>query len=265
MWKATSSVFVALSFCVITPREKGAISMRRRSTSLGLLKSLLQNYLLGGSCWHDCGWYLRETFQEVCLMAKSILTDELWSRLEPLIPKPKGDRHVQYAGRKPTEPRRIVTGILFVLQTGVPWRSLPATTDFPSGHTCLRHLRRWQKQGVWQALFELLLAELQGVHRIDWYRALVDSASLRAPCGGEKTGPNPTDRRKVGSKHHLLTDAQGIPLAVTLTGANRHDVTQLLPLVDKVPPVRGKPGAPRFRPERVQADRAYDSGPHRKA
>ena len=87
----------------------------------------------------------------------------------------------------------------------------------------------------------------------------------RAPCGGAKTGPNPTDRRKLGSKHHLLTDANGIPLACTLTGANRHDVTQLLPLLDSIPHVKGKRGAPRFRPKHVQGDRAYDSEPHRKA
>ena len=90
------------------------------------------------------------------------------------------------------------------------------------------------------------------------------SASLRAPCGGAKTGPNPTDRRKLGSKHHLLTDGRGIPLACTLTKANRHDVTQLLPLLDKVPRVKGQPGAPRCRPQHVQGDRAYDSEPHRK-
>jgi transposase len=196
-------------------------------------------------------------------MAKPILPDDLWKRSEPLIPKPNENRHVQFAGRKPTEPRRIVTGILFVLKTGVPWRSLPATADFPSGFTCLRHLRQWQRSGVWQCIFETMLAELQAKHKIDWYRALVDSASVRAPCGGDKTGPNPTDRRKLGSKHHLLTDANGIPLAVILTEANRHDVTQLLPLLDKVPRVRGKRGAPRCRPDHVQGDRAYDSEPHR--
>src|SRR5213076_496060 len=96
-------------------------------------------------------------------------------------------------------------------------------------------------------------AELQARHKIDWYRTLVDSASVRAPCGGAKTGPNPTDRRKLGSKHHMLTDA------------NRHDVTQLLPLLDGIPHVKGKRGAPRFRPKHVQGDRAYDSQPHRKA
>jgi hypothetical protein len=109
----------------------------------------------------------------------------------------------------------------------------------------------------------MLLADLQATHKIDWYRAIVDSSSVRAPCGGDKTGPNPTDRRKLGSKHHLITDANGIPLAVILTEANRHDVTQLIPLIDKIPHVKGQRGAPRYRPDRVQGDRAYDSESHR--
>jgi transposase len=69
----------------------------------------------------------------------------------------------------------------------------------------------------------------------------------------------------LGSKHHVLTDAQGIPLAAEVTAANTHDVKQLLPLVEQVSPVRGKPGRPRKRPDRVQGDRAYDSEPHRRA
>lgn len=71
------------------------------------------------------------------------------------------------------------------------------------------------------------------------------------------------DRRKNGSKHHVLTDGRGTPLAATVTAANRHDVTQLLPLVDAVPAVRGKRGRPRRRPEALYGDRAYDSDPHR--
>ena len=86
-------------------------------------------------------------------------------------------------------------------------------------------------------------------------------------CGpwaaGKKTGPNPTDRGKPGSKHHVLTEANGIPLSAILTGANRHDVTQLLPLAEAVPPVRGQRGRPRRRPQRLYADRAYDSRQHR--
>jgi transposase len=71
------------------------------------------------------------------------------------------------------------------------------------------------------------------------------------------------DRRKNGSKHHLAVDAGGVPLAAVLTGANRHDVTQLIPLVDAIPPVRGLPGAPLRKPEVLMGDRAYDSDGHR--
>ena len=83
--------------------------------------------------------------------------------------------------------------------------------------------------------------------------------------GGDQTGPNPTDRRKNGSKHHVITDANGLPLATVLTGAHRNDVTQLLVLVEAIPPVAGRVGHPRFRPDRVQGDRGYDSEPHRHA
>jgi transposase len=82
--------------------------------------------------------------------------------------------------------------------------------------------------------------------------------------GGSKTGPSPVDRGRNGSKHHLLVDATGIPLAFTLTGGNRNDVTQLLPLIDGVGPVTGKPGRPRRRAERVLADRGYDHDKYRR-
>jgi transposase len=80
--------------------------------------------------------------------------------------------------------------------------------------------------------------------------------------GGGATGPSPVDRARNGSKHHLLVDATGIPLAWTVTGGN--DVTQLVPLVERVPPVRGKVGRPRCRPERITADRGYDHDKYRR-
>lgn len=82
---------------------------------------------------------------------------------------------------------------------------------------------------------------------------------------GAETGSSPVDRGRAGSKHHLLTDGAGLPLAITLTGGNRHDVTQLLPLIDAVPVIRGKRGHPFTRPRRLYADRAYDSEQHRQA
>src|SRR4051794_33105184 len=81
---------------------------------------------------------------------------------------------------------------------------------------------------------------------------------------GALTGPSPVDRARTGSKHHLLTDSRGIPLAISLTGGQRNDVTQLLPLIDGVGPVRGKIGRPRERAERLIADRGYDHDKYRR-
>src|SRR4029077_14572982 len=82
--------------------------------------------------------------------------------------------------------------------------------------------------------------------------------------GGSATGPSPVDRARTGSKQHLLVEATGIPLAWALTGGNRHDVTQLIPLLDRVPPVRGRVGGPRRRPQRLSADRGYDYDKYRR-
>ena len=82
--------------------------------------------------------------------------------------------------------------------------------------------------------------------------------------GGSETGPSPVDRGRPGSKQHLLVDATGIPLAFSVTGGNRNDVTQLIPLLDAVPAVGGRPGRPRRRPDSVLADRGYDHDKYRR-
>lgn len=82
--------------------------------------------------------------------------------------------------------------------------------------------------------------------------------------GWPKTGPSPIDRAHTGSKHHVLTDAHGTPLAVSLTGGNRNDVTQLIPLLEAIPPVRGRVGRPRRRPDCLLADRGYDHDKYRR-
>jgi len=185
-------------------------------------------------------------------MAAPLLLDELWELIRP-----------HWGGRPPIDDRKALTGIIFVLKSGIPWQMLPQEMGCGSGMTCWRRLRDWQKAGVWDTVKQLLLDHLREADKLDFSRAAVDSASVRAFGGGEKTGPNPTDRRKPGSKHHVVTDANGIPLKTKTTAANRHDVTQLVPLIDEIPPVAGKPGRPRQRPGEVYADRAYDSEPHR--
>lgn len=82
---------------------------------------------------------------------------------------------------------------------------------------------------------------------------------------GELTGASPVDRGRPGSKHHLLVDGAGIPLVVAVSAANRHNLGLLLPLVRTVPPVRGKRGRPRQRPDCIVADRGYDSRAHSEA
>jgi len=114
-------------------------------------------------------------------MAKTFVSDELWSMIEPLIPvKPRRTRNT---GRYPTPDRACLTGILFVLLTGIQWEHLPQEMGCGCGMTCWRRLRDWQQAGVWQKLHEKLLAHLQAADKIDWSRAVVDSSSIRAVGG----------------------------------------------------------------------------------
>ncbi|MFF4911316.1 IS5 family transposase [Streptomyces sp. NPDC001260] len=191
-----------------------------------------------------------------------IVPDELWARIEPLLPVVP--RRADHPGRRRLDDRKVLSGILFVLYTGIPWEFLPQELGFGSGMTCWRRLRDWNDAGVGQRLHESLLAELHAAGALDWSRAVIDGSHVRAMKGGPKTGPSPVDRARTGSKHHLITEAHGIPLAASLTGGNRNDVTQLMPLIEAVPPVRGRRGRPRRRPDRIYADRGYDHDKYRK-
>lgn len=118
-------------------------------------------------------------------MPQPLLDDALWKRIEPLLPKRRA-RNRQYAGRAPIPDRAVLTGILFVLRSGIPWRMLPREMGCGSGITCWRRLVRWQRAGVWKRLHVALLTELRQRGRLDLARAIVDSASLRAMRGGKK-------------------------------------------------------------------------------
>src|ERR1700727_2786956 len=193
---------------------------------------------------------------------KPLVTDELWEKLDPLLPAAP-PRRFRFPGRKPLDHRKIMTGILFVLKTGIAWDDLPADLGCGCVKTCRHYLQLWDQAGVWTKLHALLLAELNGADKIDWRRALIDGSYVKAPEGGEDTGPNPTDRSKSGSKHHVMTDAQGIPLAATVTAANVNEVTQVFDVLASMPPVGGKPGPKREKPDRLQGDAGYDSEPVR--
>ncbi len=143
-------------------------------------------------------------------MAKPLLDDELWNLLEPLLPAPK-PRRARYPGRKPISNRQALTGILFVLKTGIPWEELPQELGCGSGMTCWRRLRDWQAAGVWQHIHEALLAKLQAEDRIDWSRTIVDSSAVRAVHGGKKQGRIPPTKRKRGANTTSLRMRKAFP------------------------------------------------------
>jgi transposase len=194
-------------------------------------------------------------------MAKPLLPDALWIRIEPLLPRPK-PRRFRFPGRKPIGNREALTGILIVLKTGIHWEDLPCEMGCGSGMTCWRRLAEWTEAGVWSKLQELLLAGLEYAGKIDWSRATIDTSHVRARVG-ERTGPSPVDRRKTGSKHFVVTDRGGIPLATTPTAADDPDARKLEHAIDSITPVRRKPGRPKQRPRELNPDRAFDLDPHR--
>src|SRR4051812_41528727 len=172
-------------------------------------------------------------------MAKPVRDERLWGLIAPLLPRrePRRSRRGLRMGREPVGDRQALTGILFVLKTGIPWEYLPAEMGCGSGMTCWRWLRDWYQAGVWRQLHQVLLERRAEADRIDWERAAVDSAAVPAPGGPNK---NPTDRGKQGTKRHLVVDAKGIPLAVIISVANVHDSKKMLHAIDAIEPIRTK-------------------------
>ena len=119
-------------------------------------------------------------------MAKELVPDDLWAVVAPLLPAHRARPGTR--GRPPVPDRAALTGILFVLKSGIPWEMLPAEMGCGSGMTCWRRLRDWHKAGVWQTLHEVMLAKLEAAHLIDWSRASIDSVSVRAKGSPRKKG-----------------------------------------------------------------------------
>lgn len=123
-------------------------------------------------------------------MPKPLVPDELWQIVQPLLPA-RPDTHrrrsrFRRGGRPPVDERAILGGILFVMRTGIPWKDLPAELHCGCGMTCWRYLRDWQRAGVFRKLHALLLDRLNAQEKLDWSRAVADSASVRAVFGGRR-------------------------------------------------------------------------------
>ncbi|MFD3720029.1 IS5 family transposase [Streptomyces sp. NPDC058674] len=196
-------------------------------------------------------------------MSADLVPDDLWERVAPLLPG-RPARRFRYPGRLPVDDRAALRAIVYVLCKGVSWRDVPTGQLGCSGVTAWRRLRDWTEAGVWPRLHEVLLAELRVAGLLDMDDASIDASHVRALKRGDHTGPSPVDRARPGSKHHLIVDRHGTPLVVSLTSGNRHDVTQLMPLIDAIPRIRGLRGRPRHRPRRLFADRGYDFDKYRR-
>jgi transposase len=189
-------------------------------------------------------------------MATAQMPAEFMDELEPHLPpeEPVGPQ----GGRPTVNHWTVMKVIWYVLATGCRWADVPPEMGC-SGRTAHRRLRHWEELGIWDRLHLHLLKLLRKNHQLDPHTAIVDSVIVRAFGGGEATGPSPVDRRKPGTKHTLLVDSHGVPLAIRTTGANASDQKQLIPIVMDFPKVGGQPGRPKELPDTVVADRGYDN------
>ncbi len=121
-------------------------------------------------------------------MAFTLVPDRLWNEIEPLLPR---ERPKPNGGRPPVDNRACLTGIVYVLRTGMPWRFVPAELGCGSGVTCWRRLRDWTKAGVWPRIHEKLLGRLGRRGRLDASLVIMDSASVRAVLGGRTPARTP--------------------------------------------------------------------------
>lgn len=161
-------------------------------------------------------------------------------------------------GRRPIAHEVVLKVIWYVLTVGCRWKDILPEMGC-SGETARLRLKCWQEAGVWQQIHQRLLQELKRRGVLELETAIVDSVQVRALGGGDRSGPSPVDRRKLGTKYTLLVEARGVQLAVQAVAANVSDHCQILSTVIRFPEIRGTPGRPRRHPQTLLADAGYDS------
>jgi transposase len=189
-------------------------------------------------------------------MATGLMPVEFFEVAKPLLPK---EKPVGAKGGRPRILNEVALRVIwYVLTTGIRWQDVLLEIGC-SGRTAHRRLREWQALGIWGALHAKLLELLNGAGKLALEIVVIDSTQVPAPGGGEETGPNPTDRGKTGSKHTLMVDGNGVPLALHTSGSNSSDQVEIIPIVVEFPKVKGKPGRPKEHPGEAYADRGYDN------
>ena len=147
------------------------------------------------------------------------IPDDLWLEIAPILGEEK--KRPRTRGRAPVPFRKVLDGILYVLRTGCQWKALPG--EYGSGSTCHRRFQQWVEEGreirkdMDQASPEIRRCQGNQVEV-----AVVGLELCQGTFRGDSTGPNPTDRGKLGTKRHILTDQRGTPLSAVITGANQY-------------------------------------------
>lgn len=177
--------------------------------------------------------------------------ESLWLAVEPLLPEIKTSKR----GRPAECNRKMFFAIFYVLRTAMQWKALPRCLGAAS--TVHDRFQQWVKAGVFYRLWESGLLQLHVEDALNWEFQSIDGCQTKAPLGGEAVGANPTDRAKGGVKRHLLTEANGLPVGLVVTGANVHDVTKVEEVLQTMPLLPPLPDDE--QEQHFCADKGYDS------
>jgi len=181
------------------------------------------------------------------------IIEAVWAAVEALLPRRPVDDHPLGCHRPRIADKVCFAGIVYRLALGCSW--VDAGRLVGVGQATLRRRRdEWIAAGVFDALVEEALAGYDRIRGLDLSEVSVDGSMHKAPCGGEGTGPNPTDRAKKGFKWSIASEAAGIPIGWAIDGANRHDIRLLGPTLDTVT-ARGL----HLDIETLHLDRGYDA------
>jgi transposase len=151
--------------------------------------------------------------------------------------------------------RQCADAIFYVLRTGCQWQALDQT-NLCAHSTAHDRFQEWVKAGVFLKLWQTGVEQFDDLCGIDWDWLAMDGAMTKAPLGGEKTGPNPTDRGKSGVKRSMLTEGHGVPIGVMIEGANRHDMKLTRPTLAEI--VVNRPDPTETKPQGMCLDKGYD-------
>ena len=182
------------------------------------------------------------------------VSDALWAVLEPLLPVHTNTH--RFGGGRPRVPdRRCADAIFYVLRTGCQWEALKET-ELCAKSTAHDRFQEWVAAGVFLLLWQAGVEQFDELQGIDWNWLSMDGAMTKAPLGGDKTGPNPTDRAKRGVKRSLLTEGHGVPVGLTVAGANRNDMKLLRATIESL--VVERPQPTEEQPQGMCLDKGYD-------